>query len=89
MVSTDTTDFKTVLWKSADKLRAQMDAVEMVLRQAEVISEDALAAWYGIYKSYRAGDSENSHRSASREIEASIKSYKSWRRTQNRKKTFK
>jgi hypothetical protein len=44
MASTDTTDFKTVLWKLADKLRAQMDAVEMVLRQAEVISEDALAA---------------------------------------------
>jgi len=35
------TDFKQTLWKTADKLRAQMDAVEIVLRQAEVISADS------------------------------------------------
>jgi hypothetical protein len=38
------TDFKQTLWKAADKLRAQMDAVEMVLTQAEVISQEQFLA---------------------------------------------
>ena len=35
---------ESFLWETADKLRAQTDAVEMVLRQAEVISEESIAA---------------------------------------------
>lgn len=38
------TDFKQTLWKAADELGAQMDAIDTVLRQAELVAEHQVAA---------------------------------------------
>ena len=38
------TDLKQTFWKAAGELRAQMDAIHTVLRQAELVAEHQVAA---------------------------------------------